>query len=192
METQPITKQTKKIMLAIIVGMMTIVLAILMSISFQFNLVQNLVMSWLLTTAFAMYAFFTVEPIIRVNPVRTIDRPVVQQVLVPVDREVIREIQVPMENRIIEVVDRPVVHETIREVPVEVIVRKNVIKYVERKHRKLNIPHFNFIGSVQTRTYHKRTCKFSKMLKKKYKLHSNTKAFFKKKHYHACKTCLKR
>ena len=93
-----------------------------------------------------------------------------------------------MENRTIEVVDRPVIQEVIREVPVEI--EKEVIRYIERKHKKLNFPHFEFIGSTQTKTYHRRTCKFSKMLKNKYKLHSNTKAMFKRKHYHACKACI--
>jgi len=188
MEAQPITKQTKKIMLAIIAGMMTIVLAILISISFQFNLVQNLVMSWLLTTAFALFAFFLVDPTVKVNPVKYIDRPIVQQVLVPVEKEVVKEIQIPMENKIIEVVEKPV----IKEVPVyiEKPVVRVIREIVTKKAKKLNIPKFEFIGSTQTRTYHKRTCKFSRMLKKKYKLHSNTKAFFKKKHYHACEACV--
>ncbi len=188
MESPTIKNKTITALIAVIVGLMVVVLALLISITFQFGIIGNLVTSWVLTAAYAIFAFFLIQPIIQVNPVRTIEKPVVQQVLVPVDREVIREIQVPIENKTIEVVEKPV----IKEVPVEVIVRKNVIKYVERKHRKLNIPKFKFIGSTQTKRFHKRTCKFSKLIKKKYKLHSNAKTFFKKKHYKKCKACIKR
>ena len=179
-----IARQRERAAVAIIVGLMVIVSAVLMSIIFEFGIVGNLVMSWILTAAYAIFAFFLIEPVINVNPVRTIEKPVIQEVV----RVIERPIQIPMENRVIEVVDRPV----IREVPVEVIVKKNVIRYIERKHKKLNIPKFKFIGSTEAKTFHKRTCRFSKLIKKKYKTHSNAKAFFKKKHYHACKSCLKK
>ena len=188
MEQLPITNQARKIMITLIVGVLVIVLALLSSILLNFNLLENVVMSWILTTAYALFAFFMVDPIVRVNPVQIVEKPVVQEIIKIVEKPVFREIQIPMENKVIEVVEKPVIQEVIREVPVERIVYRTI----ERKHKKLNIPKFNFIGSTQTRTYHKRTCKFSKMLKKKFKLHSNSKAFFKRKHFKACKTCLKK
>jgi hypothetical protein len=200
MENKDSTKHILKALVAVIVGAMVVTLALLISISFKFGIVGNLVTSWILTTAYAIFAFFLIEPTIKVNPTRFIDRPVVQEVIreVPVEVERIVEIeklvpiQIPMENKTIEVVEKPVYYETIKEVQVEVPVEveKRVTRYIERKHKKLNIPHFDYIGSTQTKTYHKRTCKFSKMLKNKYKLHSNSKAFFKRKHYHACEACI--
>lgn len=192
MDTLPISKDTKKGIMAVIVGMMVIVIAILTSIIFQFSLVANLVMSWLLTTAYALFAFFLIDPKITLNPTRVVEKPVIREVLQIVEKPIVKEIQIPIENRIIEVVEKPVIveKEVLREVPVEV--EKRIVKYVERKHRKLNIPKYAYIGSTQTHTYHRRTCKFSKMLKNKYKLHSNTKALFKRKHYKACKTCIKK
>jgi len=83
---------------------------------------------------------------------------------------------------------KEIIKEVIKEVPVERIVYRTI----EKQHKKLNIPKFKFIGSTQTKTYHNRNCKFSKMLKNKYKLHSNSKVFFKRKHYKACKVCVKR
>lgn len=77
------------------------------------------------------------------------------------------------------------------EKPVEkrVIVKRNV--YIEKKRKKLNIPKFDYLGSTQTKTYHKRSCRLGKLIKKKYKESSNTKSFFKKRGYKACKVCIK-
>ena len=177
-----ITSKTKKMLAASIVGILVVIAAVIASIVFEFGIVGNLVMSWILTTAYAIFAFFLVDPIIRVNPTQVVEKPVVKEVIRFIETPVYRDIQIPVENKIIEVVEKPV----IKLVPFD----KPIIRIVERKHRRLNIPKFNFIGSKATRTYHKRTCKFSKMLKNKYKLHSNTKAFFKKKHYHACESCI--
>lgn len=181
-------KQLKKLLIAGIIGALTIILAIFLSITLEFNLVENLVMSWILTTFFALFAFFTVEPIIR--PVQYVEKPVIQEVIRIVEKPIIKEIQIPMENRIIEVIEKPVIQETIKYVDRPVYI-KSKARIITRKSKKLNIPRFNFIASTQTRTYHKRTCKFARMLKKKFKLHSNSKAFFKRKHFKACKTCLK-
>ncbi len=196
MDNSPLEKKTVRALVAILVGLMTIILAVLLSIVFEFTLVGNLVTSWILTTAYALFAFFLIDPKTIYNPVRFVDREVIQEVIREIPVETIREverlvpIQIPMENKTIEVVDRPVIQEIIREIPVEV--EKEVIRYRERKHKTLNIPHFKFIGSIQTKTFHRRTCKFSKMLKNKYKLHSNTKVLFKRKHFKACKSCMKK
>lgn len=185
MNELPITIGTKKIILSIIVGIMVIIIAILTSITFQFTLMASVVMSWLLTTAYALFAFFLINPVIKINPIQNLEKPVIQEVIKYVDRPVIKEIQIPIENKTIEVVEKIV----IKEVPVEV--EKIVYRTIEKAHRALNIPRYEFLGSTQTKTYHKRTCKFSKMLKRKYKLQSNSKSFFKRKHFKACKTCLK-
>lgn len=194
MNEQPRTIRTKNMIIAVLVGMMTITLAILISIILEFGIVANLVMSWIFTTFYALFTFFLVDPIVRVNPVRiierpvyhdiikTVEKPVYRDVIKVVEKPVIKEIQIPMENKTIEVVEK----EVIREVPVDRIVYRTL----EKPHVRLNIPKFKFIGSTQTKTYHKRTCKFSKMLKNKYKLHSNGKALFKRKHFKACKECI--
>ncbi len=190
MDSLPITNQARKALVAIIVGIMVVISAVLMSIAFNFTIVGNLVMSWILTTAYALFAFFLIDPHVTLNPIRIVEKPIIHEVPVEVEKEVIREIQVPIENRVIEVVEKPVVKEVFIEVPVE----KRITRYIERKHRskKLNIPRFNFVGSNQTHRFHKRACRLGKLIKKKYKVHSNTKAFFKKKHYHACKACMKK
>ncbi len=219
METLPIDNRTRKTLIAVIVGMMAIVTAILISISLKLNIVQNLVMGWIITTFYALFSFFLIDPVVQMYPVREVEKkvyqdrikivekPVIEEIQIPVenrtveviDREVIKEvekqvieeIQIPVENRTVEVIDRPVaIQIPVENRTVEVIDR--IVYRTKRKKKKLNIPKFKFIGSTQTKTYHKRNCKFSKMLKNKYKLHSNSKAFFKKKHFKACKVCIKK
>ena len=186
MEITNLNSQTKKIATVIIVGMMVIIIAIITSILFEFSIVANVTMSWILTTAYALFTFFMVEPI--VSPMKYIEKPLINEVVryveKIVEKPVIKEIQIPMENKTIEVVEMPVIKEVIR------YIERPTVK-IERPIKKLNIQKFEFIGSIQTKKYHKRSCKFSKMLKRKYKLHSNQKSFFEKKHYKACKTCLK-
>jgi hypothetical protein len=191
MNNLPTTNKTKQILIAVIVGIMVIILAILTIIVLNVNLFVNILIFWSLATFYALFAFFLVDaPVIQINPERIVEKPVYRDVIQivekPVYRDVIKEvekpIQIPIENKTIEVVEKPIYIET------------PVIKriYIEKPRQMLNIPRYKFIGSTQTKTYHKRNCKFAKMLKRKYKLHSNNKAFFKRKHYKACKTCMKR
>jgi hypothetical protein len=190
MENLSITKKARDIMAVIITGVLVIVLAILMSITFKFGIVANLVMSWLLTTFYALFAFFFINPELKINPVRIIEKPVFQTVEVPVDREVIREIQIPMENRIIEVVEKPVIKEVF--VPYEKEVVRIIRKTIRPRKRKLNIPLFKFVGSTQAKRFHKRNCRLGKLIKKKNKIHSNTKIFFQRKHFKSCDVCIKK
>lgn len=189
MENEGNFERMKIALIAIVSGMMVVALALLISLTFQFNLVQNLVMSWILTTGYAIFAFFLIQPIVKVNPVEYIEKQVIQQVEVPVEveKEVIKEVpvQIPVENKTIEVVEKPVY------IPIEKIkIVRKIIKQKQRA-RKLNIPKYKFIGSKETRTFHSRYCRLGKLIKKKYKVHSNTKISFKRKHFKGCKICIK-
>jgi hypothetical protein len=184
--------KTTKNILVVLLGMLIVLVIALLTIVLELTTVQTLVLSWVLTTGYAAFGILIVDP--RINPVRVVEREVPveveRQVFVDrpvyVEKEVIKEvpIQVPFETKTIQVVEKEV------KVPVykDKIVYKT--KYVERKRKKLNIPKYKFLASTQTRTYHKRICKFSKLIKNKYKLHSNAKSTFKKKHYKACKACI--
>jgi hypothetical protein len=181
MDNLLITNKTKQVLIAILVGIMVIIIAILTIIILNINLFVNILTFWLLTTFYSLFAFFLVDsPIMSINTEKIIEKPVYRNLIQVVEKPVIQEIQIPMENKVIEVVEK--------EVPVERIIYRTI----EKKPIRHNIPKYEFIGSTQTKTYHKRTCKFSKMLKRKYKLHSNNKLFFKRKDYKACKSCLKK
>ncbi len=83
----------------------------------------------------------------------------------------------------------------IKKVPIEkkVYIEKPVIKevLVEKPRKKLNIPKYDFVGSTQTKTYHTRNCRLGKLIKRKYKLSSNSENDFKKKKFSPCKVCIK-
>jgi len=170
------TKRNIALVLVILLGMFTMVLAVLIILAFELTAVQNVILCWILTTLYAIFIVLIVDP--RINP-RSIQI---------VERQVIRNIPYEVNKPVF--VDRPVIveKEVIKNVPYEV--QKTVYRTIETPHETLNIPRYEFIGSTQTKTYHRRTCKFSKMLKNKFKEHSNSALFFKKKHYKACKSCI--
>ena len=78
------------------------------------------------------------------------------------------------------------------EKPVDVVrlVEKPVIEYVEKPRKKLNIPKYEFNGSTETKTYHKRTCRFSKLIKKNHKVSNDSASYFKRRGFVPCKMCI--
>lgn len=181
--TEQYINQNRNAVIAILVGALTVLLVLMISFIFSFNLVQNLVLGWIFTTIYAVFAFFligdsirTIEKRVFVDKPFYVDRPVEVEKI----KEVIREvpIQIPVENRTIEVVDRPVYRDR--------------VQVVKSPTRKLNIPKYNFVASSQEKRYHTRNCRLGKLIKNKFKVHSNSQAFFKRKKYKACKMCIKK
>lgn len=179
------TDNNLKTLSAILIAAMLVLAVILSSLTFNLSLVENLVLSWITTTIYSIFLFFLFDnPIIRA--IRIVEKPI--YIEKPVIREVIKyiekPIQIPIENRTIEVVDRPVT--VYRDIVRPLIQRMSIPK------KKLNIPKFKYLGSTNTKRYHKKTCRLSKLIKKKFKIQNNSKKFFIKKHYKACKSCLKK
>jgi len=174
-DTQKETRAIKNL-IVILVGALIIVGVLLINAIFKLATVHIVVVCWIVTTLFAIWAILIVDPKVTINPVRTLIKEV------PVEKQVF--IDRPVEKQVF--VDRPVIieKEVIKEVP--------KIVYRTTPHRKLEIPKYDFIGSTETRTYHKRNCRFSKLIKKKYKVHSNSASTFKSKHFKACKSCIKK
>ena len=89
---------------------------------------------------------------------------------------------------IIKTVDRPVIYE------VEKPIIRDVIRTVDRpvfiKGNRLNIPKYDFIGSSETMTYHKKSCRLSRLIKKKYSVNGNDPRWFIKNKYQPCKVCI--
>ena len=174
----------QNIVIAITVAALVIVSAILASIIFNLELVENLVMAWVLTTLYALFAFYLIDSsttmIIRQKPIY-VDREVIRQVPVQVP------IQIPVENKTVEVIQVPG-----KTVYVDRPVIKTRTVYVEKKRKHLDIPKYNYIASTQTKRYHTRNCRLGKLVKRKYKIHSNSQAFFKKKKFKACKMCIRK
>lgn len=49
----------------------------------------------------------------------------------------------------------------------------------------------NFAGSSETKTYHKPSCRFAKLIKPQFRNYSDDEEFFKKRKYKACMVCMK-
>jgi Ca2+/Na+ antiporter len=81
-------------------------------------------------------------------------------------------------------VEKPIVKE------VEKIIDRKVPVYIQQPRKKLDIPKYNFVGSSETKVYHKKSCRLGKSIKKKYRVNNNSEDFFKKRKYKACKVCL--
>lgn len=109
----------------------------------------------------------------------------------PLSRPLIREIKPPITRTIIKEVEKPVIQTIVKEVEKPVIKEVEKKVFIERPRKKLNIPKYDYIGSTKSKTYHKRSCRLSKLIKRKYKLSNNDLEFFKKQGYKACKICLK-
>ena len=97
------------------------------------------------------------------------DFPFIKEVVkeVPVEKEVIKE--VPIEKKVY--VDRPV--------------------YIQEKREPLNIPKYDYVGSSETKTYHKRSCRLGKLIKKKYKISNNSESYFRSRGFKRCAACFK-
>jgi hypothetical protein len=130
-----------------------------------------------------------------------VDRPVEvekiveKEVPVEVEKEVVKFIERPLTVY----VDRPVEVEKIveKEVPVEVekevvkFIERPVIQYIPRPKMNLNLPKYKYVASIQTKRFHKKSCRLSKLIKRKYKLNSNSLVSFRKNKFKSCKICLK-
>jgi hypothetical protein len=210
--------RSRNLAVIVTIAAMVVLVAIIISLAFEFDIVENLVMGWILTTFYSIIAFWLVGNPIKIVEVKKpfyVNNEVIKEVpiQIPIENktievvekpvEIIKEvpIQIPIENRTIELVDHQVIKRV--EVPVykrvevpivhtvEIPVYKRIEKNVYIKPKKLNIPKFNYLGSSETKTFHKRSCRLGKLIKRKYKVHNNSSAWFAKKHFKACKVCMK-
>ncbi len=78
---------------------------------------------------------------------------------------------------IVRIVEKPVIREVVKKVFIE-------------KPRK-EPPKYEFVGSVNTKTYHKESCRLSRLIKDKYKVSKNEPEYFQHQGYKPCKVCLK-
>ncbi len=151
---------------------------ILILFLFSFDLIQKILVALITLVCYAIFLFFLLEP----KSLREVTQKIIETVENPVYREIYLDRPVVKEV--------PVIREIVRNVPVPEY--REVIKpvYIERKRKKLNIPKYKFLGSTETKTYHLRSCRFGKLIKRKYKVSNNSKKFFTSKKFKACKMCI--
>jgi len=161
---------------AFAIGLIFTILFILGLFYFEFELYQAFGMFALMILIYAIVLFFLLgsKKVREVKQfvVRTVEKPVIREIIVekPVTKEVI--------------VEKPIYKEVVRRVEVEKPI------YIQTPRKKLVIKKYNYLASSEERTYHKRNCRFSKLIKRKYKESNDSEAYFKKKGYHACKACM--
>jgi hypothetical protein len=132
-------------------------------------------------------AFFMLHP----RKITNIESTFVRNIAYPCTKEIEKPVAV--------YVDRPVEVEKIveKEVPVEVekevvkFIERPVIQYIPRPKMNLNLPKYKYVASIQTKRFHKKSCRLSKLIKRKYKLNSNSLVSFRKNKFKSCKICLK-
>ncbi|VVB78670.1 Uncharacterised protein [uncultured archaeon] len=105
-----------------------------------------------------------------------------------------------LEPRIIQEVNQTSLRTITNPIIKEVVVEKQVqIPYETEKKIYItnvrsprpNIPKYDYVGSFQTGTYHKRSCRLSKLIKNKYKILNNDPNYFIKNNYKPCLVCIK-
>ena len=153
---------------AILSGVAIIFLEFAFIMLFSLEAIPAVLIGAILIFIYAIILFFLLEPHIlreiNTKEVVTVEKPVVQDV----PRYVVHRVEKPIQQY----VDRPV--------PV----------YINSPKRKLNILKYDYLASTESKTYHKRSCRLGKLIKKKYKLSSNNVSDFKRKKYKACKVCI--
>ncbi|MBS3099866.1 hypothetical protein J4463_01470 [Candidatus Pacearchaeota archaeon] len=146
----------------------------------KLNSEYSIILAFFLILFYTVLLFFLLEPEIlrevNTRETRTIEKPIFKEVIKEIEKPVVRFVDRPVER----IVEKPVIQEIEKEVPV----------YIEKLRDKLNIPKYDYLGSSQTKVYHKHLCRFGKLIKKKYKVSSNSEAFYKKAKYKPCKMCI--
>jgi hypothetical protein len=69
---------------------------------------------------------------------------------------------------------------------------EDIMKEISIPAESVSIPHYDYVGSSQTRTYHLKDCNLAKKIPAKLKLMNNSDLFFKKRKFKRCKICLKK
>lgn len=186
------------VLAAFIIGAILVIIEFVAMPYFGLTMLEGIMLGLALLVIYAVILFFLLEPRIlrevKYTQVKTIEQPVVKEIEKPVIKEVIKTIEKPVikevvkEVPVVKTVEKPVIKYVER--PVVKVVPKPIIRYVEKPRKKLEIPKYDYTGSTETKVYHTRYCRLGKLIKKKYALHANTQAFFKKRKFRPCEVCI--
>ena len=149
----------RNILFVFIIGAVLIFLIIGIIAIFELEIRNALILSLIAVTIYAVILFFLLEP----------------SILREVKSVMVRTVEKPVE--VIRTVEKPVEKEVIKRV------------YVEAPRKKLNIPKYEYVGSSETKAFHKRNCRLGKLIKRKYKVSNNSASYFKAKGFKPCKVC---
>ncbi|MDO8459710.1 MAG: hypothetical protein Q7S74_01240 [Nanoarchaeota archaeon] len=167
--TERNVKRTSNMSIALFLGVIIIFVFVITIIATAISLITAMALFALFALLYGIALTSLLEPLkireINHTTVRTIEKPIVKEVFV--DRPLIKEV----------VVEKPVYRDVVRNV------------YVSSKS-PIKIPRYNYLVSLQTKRYHSRSCRLGKLIKRKYKISNNSKSYFIKKKFKACKVCI--
>lgn len=156
---------TLNLLIALLSAFIILVLSSASVLIFRFDLHNIKVMAFLLLIFYALLMLFLALR----RSVREVDR--VQTKIRFVDKIVEKP-----------VIQRVVVHDAPK--------TRIITRTITQKSKKLNIPQFKFIGSSVTKRFHTHACRLGKLIKRKFKVHHNSKAYFIKRRFKPCKVCI--
>ncbi len=170
----------KNLPIALLSGFVFIVIFVLLMIFFNPQLTVALLIALTFVVVYSIMLFFLLEPrLLRQVNQKEIHRHTIER---PIPVEVVRTIEKPVEV----IKEFPV----LKQVPIIKEVPKTRTVYIARPEKKLNIPHYQYVGSVKSKVYHKNSCRLGKLIKRKYKISGNSIDFFKKKKFSPCEVCI--
>jgi len=172
---------------------------------FELNFMRSLLIGLSIVVAYAVILFFLLEQKvlrkIHTREIQTYEQPILKTI--EIEKPVVKIVEKPVMKKIFidrpveKIIEKPVIR--IVEKPVEKIVEKKVTKvvwkpflkrvFIEKPREILKIPRYSYRGSSQAKTYHKVSCRLSKLIKRKYKVSKNDINYFIKKGYKPCRSC---
>jgi len=169
-EFEPVVRQRKivsigNLLFSFFMGLVIIIFFIVIISFLALDTFNSVVLATILIIIYAIVLFFLLEP----EFLREVTKTTVKTVKKPVIREVI--------------VEKPVVEQVMHET------EKTI--YVTNPRKKLDIPRYDYVASSETKTYHKKSCRLGKLIKKKYKVLNNDPNYFTRNGYKSCKICIR-
>lgn len=166
-------KEEGNAIIAVIVGFLLTFIAIIIIFGFNFGTNQIVIFILLIIAFYAIVLSFLFESKlvreIKHIITKTNERPPVEKETVKIVRKpIVYEMEKPVIREVMQIVDRPV--------------------FIKKE--KLNIPKYDYLGSIETKNYHKKSCRLGKLIKKKYKILNNDPKYFIKRGFSPCKVCI--
>jgi hypothetical protein len=153
-------------LVAIIVAILLIVITLIILLGLNLQFSTKLFFVLLICAFYLIVLSFLFEP----KFIREIFHTDIKTVEKPIEIEKIYTVEKPI--HVIRTVEKPV--------------------YIDRPRKKLNIPHYDYVGSNQTKIYHKSSCRLGKSIKRKYKVYNNEAKYFIKNKFQPCKVCIQK
>lgn len=155
------------VIFAVIMGICIIAAILVILVLYPMTLSNAILMIALFIAFYSLFLFFLIEP-------QLLRRSSELPPTLPPQKEIVREI---IHDRPVVVHDRPIVHEIRR-------------TFLSSPRSTLTIPRHEYFASTETKVVHHQSCRFRKLIKRKFQKSGDTLAPFLKQGYARCPMCL--